>query len=209
MVFAIGFNLSTAVDSIQAATFKIKQQEIENDYKQFLLERDINYKISLRNNMTQLVITGELDIGITTAVKNILKQRPNVSTVALNSIGGHVYEGRGLSKLFTRQSLDTYVYHECSSACTTAFSGGVKRYIGTDGKLGFHQYKHDLSINKKAVNFHNAGAEQERDLEVFKSRGIKDHFLKKIFKESSNGMWFPSHKELIEAKVIDGVIETN
>ena len=126
MVLAIGFILSTSVDVIQLATFKKKQQELAEDYKQFKLDRNSNYKLTLRNNFTQLVITGELDIGITKAVSGILKQRPFISTVALNSIGGHIYEGRGLSKLFTRQSLDTYVYRECSSACTTAFSGGLK-----------------------------------------------------------------------------------
>ena len=209
MVLAIGFILSTSVDVIQLATFKKKQQELAEDYKQFKLDRNSNYKLTLRNNFTQLVITGELDIGITKAVSGILKQRPFISTIALNSIGGHIYEGRGLSKLFTRQSLDTYVYRECSSACTTAFSGGLKRYIGTSGKLGFHQYKHDLEVNKKAVGYHNASEEQERDLELLKSRGIEQSFLEKIFKESSDSMWFPSHQELLDAGVIDGIIKTN
>jgi len=182
MVLAIGFNLSASIDMIQSATFKKKQKEITEEYQELRQQNSPQYTLSLRNNNTQLVIKGEFDIG------------------------GHIYEGRGLSKLFTRQSLDTYVYYECSSACTTAFSGGVKRYLGTSAKLGFHQYKQDLNAHKKAVGFHDAEAEQSRDLELFKSRNIANNFLDKIFKESSNSMWFPSHQELLEARVINDTI---
>lgn len=155
------------------------------------------------------MISGEFDIGITKEVIRVLKHNPQISSIALNSIGGQIYEGRGLSKLFTRQSLDTYVYKECSSACATAFSGGLKRYIGSNGKIGFHQYKLDSTKHKKTVGFHDANAEQDRDLELFKSRGITGDFLEKIFNESSNSMWFPSHQELKDAKVIESVIKTN
>ena len=171
------------------------------------LTENKNYKLTLRNNSTQLVITGEIEIGITKAVSNILQKNPQISSIALNSIGGHIYEGRGLSRLFTRQSLDTYVYKQCTSACTTAFSGGKKRYIGMTGKLGFHQYKRDLQVHKRSVGFHDAGAEQERDLALFKARGIKEDFLNKIFNERSDSMWFPNNAELLNAKVIDEVID--
>ena len=208
MLLAIGFNLSASIDSIQAATFKNKQQENSDDYLEFKKQQIQNYTLTLRNNKTQLVISGEFDIGISKQVINVLKRNPQISSIALNSIGGHIYEGRGLSKLFTRQSLDTYVYKQCTSACTTAFSGGVKRYLGSSGKLGFHQYKQDLVAHKKSVGFHDATAEQNRDLELFKSRGIDHGFLDKIFNESSDSMWFPSHDELITAKVIDAITDT-
>lgn len=208
MVLAIAYVLSYSISLIQSATYNKKQIELAADYIEFKQQQDKNYKLSLRNNTTQLVISGEIEIGITKAVSSILKKNPQISSIALNSIGGHIYEGRGLSKLFTRQSLNTYVYKQCSSACTTAFSGGKKRYIGTMGKLGFHQYKLDLHVHKRSVGFHDASAEQKRDLELFKSRGIQKKFLDKIFNESSTSMWFPSHAELITSRVIDGVIET-
>lgn len=209
MVLAIGFNLNAGVDSIQKATYKKQQQEDAEEYLEFKRQQINNYQLTLRNNKTQLVISGEFDIGITKAVSNILRTNPQISSIALNSIGGHIYEGRGLSKLFTRQSLDTYVYKECSSACTTAFSGGVKRYIGTSAKLGFHQYKQDLNVHKKSVGYHDAAAEQERDLELFKSRKIKLSFLDKIFNEGADSMWFPSHDELLQANVIHGTLSTD
>ncbi len=207
MVLAIGFNLNASVDTIQKATFKKKQQEIADEYQEYKKQQIKNYQLSFRNKNTQLVIAGELDIGITKAVSDILRVNPQISSIALNSIGGHIYEGRGLSKLFTRQRLDTYVYKECSSACTTAFSGGENRYIGKQAKIGFHQYKQDLKAHKKSVGYHDAQAEQERDLELFKSRDIDASFLAKIFNEASNSMWFPRHDELIKAKVINGIVE--
>ena len=208
MVLAVGFNLSTSVDAIQSATFKKKQQQLADEYQNYKNQQISNYKLTLRNNSTQLVISGEIEIGITKAVSNILKNNPQISSIALNSIGGHIYEGRGLSKLFTRQSLDTYVYKKCTSSCTTAFSGGLKRYLGSTGQLGFHQYKQDLNVRKKSVGYHDATAEQERDLELFISRGFEQSFLKKIFNESSDSMWFPTHQELISAKVVDMIIDT-
>lgn len=209
MVLAIGFNLNSSVDAIQTATYKKQQQDDAEKYLEFKRQQINNYQLTLRNNKTQLVISGEFDIGITQSVIRILKSNPQISSVALNSIGGHIYEGRGLSKLFTRQGLDTYVYKECSSACTTAFSGGMNRYIGTSGKLGFHQYKQDLNVHKKSVGYHDASAEQEKDLALLKSRDIKQNFLDKIFKESSNSMWFPSHDELLKANIIHGIIATD
>ncbi|MEH6458096.1 MAG: hypothetical protein V7749_17335 [Cocleimonas sp.] len=208
MVLAIAYVFSYSISLIQSATYNKKQHELAAEYISFQ-QQDKNYKLTLRNNSTQLVISGEIEIGITKAVSNILKKNVQISSIALNSIGGHIYEGRGLSKLFTRQGLVTYVYKQCSSACTTAFSGGRKRYLGSSGKLGFHQYKLDLQKHKRSVGFHDASAEQERDLKLFKSRGIENSFLKKIFNENSDSMWFPSHNELITAKVIDGVIDTD
>jgi len=206
MVLTIGFNLSYSVDLLQSAKFKKKQKEDTEEYIAFKNQQVQNYALSLRNNKTQLVISGEFDIGITKAVTNVLRSNPQISSIALNSIGGHIYEGRGLSKLFTRQSLDTYVYKECSSACTTAFSGGIKRYLASTGKLGFHQYKQDLNVHKKSVGYHDVDAEQERDLALFKSRGINEEFLNKIFQENADNMWFPSHDILKKANVINAII---
>lgn len=207
MLLAIGFVLNSSIDIIQAATFKKKQKEDAEEYQKYKQQQIKNYKLGYRNNTTQLVISGEIEIGITRAVSDILRKNPQISSIALNSIGGHIYEGRGLSKLLTRQGLDTYVYKECSSACTTAFSGGKNRYITKAAKLGFHQYKQDLKVHKKSVGFHDAEEEQERDIELFQSRGIKSEFLDKIFKETSDNMWFPSHDELIAANVITEIIE--
>lgn len=206
LLLATAYSLSYSIDLIQAATHNKKQQQLAAEYQTFK-QQDKRYTLTLRNAATQLVINGEIEIGITKAVSNILKINPQISSVALNSIGGHIYEGRGLSTLFTRQSLDTYVYKQCSSACTSAFSGGIKRYLGMSAKLGFHQYKQDLSKHKNSVGFHDAVAEQVRDLKLFKSRGIESQFLEKIFNEDANSMWFPTHNELIAARVIDGVIK--
>lgn len=206
LLLSVAYILSYSIGLIQSATHEKQLQKLASEYQDFK-QQDKNYKLTLRNNSTQLVITGEFEIGITDAVKQILKTNPQISSIALNSIGGHIYEGRGLSKLFTRQSLSTYVYKECSSACTTAFGGGVKRYLGSSAKLGFHQYKQDFSVHKKSVGYHDATAEQERDLELFQSRGISENFLTKIYNEKADSMWFPDHKTLIEANVIDDVVE--
>ena len=68
MVLAIGFNLSFSVDAIQKATYQKKQKEIAKEYQEYKNNQIKNYQLRFRNSTTQLVISGEFDIGITTAV---------------------------------------------------------------------------------------------------------------------------------------------
>jgi len=74
-------------------------------------------------------------------VEVLIKENPQLSFVILESPGGQIYEGRGLSRLFTKHQLDTYSYKECSSACATAYIGGKQRYPGSNDEIGFHQYE--------------------------------------------------------------------
>ncbi|MFT5397741.1 MAG: hypothetical protein ACI8XW_000528, partial [Gammaproteobacteria bacterium] len=122
--------------------------------------------------------------------------------------GGQIYEGRGLSKLFTENEFDTYVYGECSSACTTAFVGGKRRYIGPRGKLGFHQYRVETTEYSQFVPFYDIRVEQQRDLALFKARGIDQDFLGEMFYQPANKIWFPDHSTLHQARIIHDVVNS-
>ena len=117
-----------------------------------------------------MTIQGDFEVGITAAVREQLRITPNIRSVVLNSRGGQVYEGRGLAKLFRSFALDTHVYGECSSACATAFIGGRTRYLGEQGKLGFHQFWVEAKGNQSLFAFYDIGAEQARDAEVFRAQ---------------------------------------
>ncbi len=132
-----------------------------------------------------------------------------MTSVILKSPGGHVYEGRGLAKLFIKNQLDTFVYEECSSACATAFIGGRYRLLGPKGKLGFHQYKLDTSGYGKYMFFYNPEAEQKHDLELFRLRGVQKEFREKMYIRTADQIWFPEHKELLEMYVIDGILPSS
>jgi len=166
----------------------------------------VAYQLKPSKDQQRLSIRGDLDVGITTAVRTMIEANPQIRSVVLQSRGGQIYEGRGLAKLFTEHGIDTYVYEECSSACTTAFIGGKRRYIGPQGKLGFHQYRVKTTVTSQYVNFYNLHAEQQRDLELFKARGIEQAFLNKVFDQPANRIWFPDHSTLYRAQVVHEII---
>ena len=197
LVFTFVYSLGV----IQSAVFYTRQLEF---YAQ--PNAKVSYQLKVSEDQQRLEISGGLDIGITNAVRASLVAHPDIKSVSLQSGGGHIYEGRGLAKLFTEQALDTYVFAECSSACATAFIGGKQRYLGATGKLGFHQYKLDISQHRKMVPFYDTPAEQQRDLELFKTRGIKPAFLNKMFDQPASKIWFPDHQELLDANIVNKLI---
>jgi len=198
MVLSVLFTLVYALGSIQVILYfnKAKTNSAESDTKQ------PEYNLKLEEQGQQLYISGIFDFGITDAVRNVIQANPKLSTIILESKGGQVYEGRGLSKLITKHGLDTYSYKECSSACATAFIGGKNRYLGESGKIGFHRYKMENSAFWYLLPLYDIKSEHEKDLELFKSQGVKQVFLKKVFEQTTDKMWFPSHAELLEASVI-------
>lgn len=203
MVVSVLFTLFYCVEIIQDAYINKRNVELSSAVNCV----PSSYTLSVSKEKQQLHIQGDFDIGITKAVINLFEQHQSITSVLLESHGGQIYEGRGLSKFFTRNSLDTYVEKYCSSACASAFVGGNKRFLAKHGKLGFHQYKLDYSAQKKLVPFHKPEDEQKRDLELFKSRGVSASFLNKIFAKNPDQMWFPSHAELLQASVIHRLIE--
>jgi len=200
-VLAVLFTLVYCIEVIQGTLFYIKQVE------SYSRSGDkIAYQLSVSEDQRQLVIVGDLDIGITTAVRSTIEEHRQIKSVVLKSRGGQIYEGRGLAKLFAEHEIDTYVFEECSSACATAFIGGKQRYISTQGKLGFHQYWVETTKYSHFVPFYNLAVEQQRDLALFKARGIDQTFLNRMFDYPANRIWFPDHSTLYDARIVHGVI---
>jgi hypothetical protein len=199
-LFTVLFTLIYCLEVIQGTLFYLKQVEIYSRPGD-----KVGYQLNLIEDR-QLSIRGDLDVGITTAVRSMLEEHKQITSVRLESRGGQIYEGRGLSKIFTENEFDTYVYGECSSACTTAFIGGKRRYIGPQGKLGFHQYWVETTEYSQFVPFYDIRVEQERDLALFKARGIDEDFLEKMFYQPSNKIWFPDHTTLHQALIIHDVV---
>jgi hypothetical protein len=197
------FTLIYSLEVIQGTFFYIHQLE------SYSRSGDkVEYQLNLSKNQQQLVIRGDLDIGITTAVRSMIAAHPQIKSVVLQSRGGHIYEGRGLARLFTERGVDTYVYEECSSACTTAFIGGKRRYISTRGKLGFHQYWVETTEYSQFVPFYNIRVEQQRDLALFQARGVDQAFLNKMFHQPAHRIWFPDHLTLQQAHIVHEVIHS-
>ena len=166
-----------------------------------------DYTLNVVNQGGFLRVQGPLDIGITRAVENMLDGHPQIRAIILDSDGGQIYEGRGLAILFDERGLDTYSFSGCSSACSTAFVGGINRFLGTKAKLGFHQYRLDSDTILQFYKFYDLDIEQRKDLDLYQAKNINNEFLKKIFETPHDRMWFPNVQTLIDAGVIHGVVD--
>lgn len=166
--------------------------------------RAAQYSLSLNADETRVLLTGTFTHGMTQKLTALLDQHPNVTGIILSSEGGHIYEGRGVAYLIRNRNLDTYVIDFCKSACTTAFIGGAKRYLGPKAQLGFHQYKLELD---KPTPLYDLKGEQEKEVRFYREQGISEEFLRQVFLTPASGIWFPGKEELLEAGVVDEVME--
>jgi hypothetical protein len=164
------------------------------------------YNIQWHEDKKQIVLNGTLDFGVTDAVRDFLLTHPNAKGIVIESEGGRVYEGRGLATLISQHKLNTYSFRYCLSACAAAFIGGAKRYLGKDGKLGFHQYAFDSENLQNFRSFYNVEDEQEKDREVYRSKNITEHFIQKMFKSPNNRIWYPKRETLLQAGVITATV---
>ena len=175
------------------------------DYRAQIDKTD--YSLTLTHEKQLIHLKGPLGFGITDAVAQMLIENPHIHGIILDSEGGQIYEGRGLARLIETNDLDTYSFEGCSSACTTAFIGGINRYLGTNARLGFHRYKFDSYKIRQFALFYDLENEQERDLALYRSKQIKGEFLQKVFEMPPNKMWFPSADVLLDAGVVTGTVE--
>lgn len=155
------------------------------------------YTLDLIKQDTLIHLSGPFEIGITNDVSDLLNRYPQVTGIILDSVGGQIYEGRGLARLIRENKLQTISLEQCLSSCTTAFVAGTTRSLGTNARLGFHQYKTYSLI--PSINVDN---EQAKDMAIFVNQGVAPEFIDKIFMHPPEGMWWPEIDELVAAGVI-------
>lgn len=162
------------------------------------------YRLTLTDDGRLIHLKGDFEFGITGKMEALLRQHRDVEGIVLSSDGGQVYEGRGVANLIVGYGLDTYVFETCKSACATAFIGGATRTLGTNGKLGFHQYRLDAGFANPLVD---AGAEQEKDRRFYADRNIDAGFLRRVFDRPHDEIWFPDREELLAAGVVHRIAD--
>jgi hypothetical protein len=155
------------------------------------------YSLDLIKQDTLIHLRGPFEIGITNSVSDLIARNPQVKGIILDSVGGQIYEGRGLARLIRENKLQTFSLDECLSSCTTAFVAGITRSLGTNARLGFHQYKTYSLI--PSINVDN---EQAKDRAIFVRQGVAAEFIDKIFMHPPESMWWPEIDELLAAGVV-------
>lgn len=155
------------------------------------------YFVTVSADKKVLLVQGTLGDGITDQALTLLDQHPRIKTVALNSPGGLVSEGRALGQLIKARQLNTYSNKGCLSACTLAYAGGKERLLHPDAKLGFHQYRNDYkSFGSSLKQMHS------QDKRWFVDNGVSYRFTKNMFREEHDEMWQPSRAEIMQSGLV-------
>jgi hypothetical protein len=142
-----------------------------------------------------------MPFGTADAVRNLLDAAPTVKVVHLNSIGGRIGEGLQIYELLRERKLATYTATNCVSACTIAFLGGSQRYLSPKARLGFH------SVSFGGVDqsrFPNINTDLRR---MLAAHGAPPWFIDKALSTSASSMWYPAHKDLVDAKIATRIVD--
>ena len=97
------------------------------------------HHLRILNGGKEIEVSGGIDYGTATDLKVLLDATPAVETIDLNNVGGRVAEAEKLRDIVLARHLSTYTSTMCASACTVVFMAGQQRYLGANGKLGFHR----------------------------------------------------------------------
>ena len=160
------------------------------------------HQIRLLRDGIELELAGGMPFGTTDALIKFLDAAPAVQIIHLNSQGGRIYEGYQLYKTIKERNLSTYTSTDCASACSLAFLAGRERYLGEDGRLGFHS----TSIGVLGGEVNEAVNDELR--QTLQLHGVPNSFIDRALSTSPRDMWYPSNDELLEAKIIDSVVDS-
>lgn len=206
MAPAWGAQLATALAFLWVLTYGLDAWQVSADLPDTLavqreteLARAVRYSLTPSDDGRSLVLAGSFELGVTERLETALAAHPGMTQVVLDSVGGNIYAARGVARLIRDRGLDTLVRGDCSSACTIAFIGGVRRGLGPGGRLGFHQYRSDAGYDLLKVD---PGGEQARDRARFEAEGVAPWFLDRMFGAPASAMWYPTPAELVAAGVL-------
>lgn len=160
------------------------------------------HQIRLLRDGTELELAGGMPFGTTDAVKKVLDAAPAVQIIHLNSQGGRMNEAYQLYKTIKERNLSTYTSADCVSACSLAFLAGRERYLGERGRLGFH------STSIGGLSGEVAKEINDEVRQTLQTHGVPNSFIDHALSTSPKDMWYPSKDELLEAKVIDSVVDS-
>ena len=208
MVWAAHAGLVVALIFIGASLFSVYQKtgidpDAEILSEKWARERAAKYALTLSEDGGLVHLTGSFELGITESLRNFLAANPGVTGIVLQSAGGNIFEARGVAKVVMERDLDSYVYADCSSACTTAFIAGARRRLGPRGRLGFHGYALDASYQVPGLDIEK---EQNKDRALYRARGISDAFLERVFEAGQSDLWVPAAPYLLEAGVVHEIL---
>ncbi len=156
-----------------------------------------DYKLAVTDGGTGAEITGGFKYGLADAFRRLLDAAPGVRVVALQSPGGRIGEARAVYRLIVDRRLNTVTNNYCLSACSYAFLGGSRRWLGVGARLGFHSGAF-VGMSQAAV------ARQERGFfaAITARDGVPPGFFAHVNSVAPTAMWYPTRRELLANHVL-------
>lgn len=155
-----------------------------------------SYEIRVLAGGSEVEIGGGIKYGMSSDLIAALDANPGAKVIHLNSGGGRVGEAEILADIVRDRGLDTFVRFSCSSACTTIFLAGERRFADPDAQLGFHGSRFP---GMKAGDEHDAGGRWSLQLHL---AGIRADFIARAVSVPFSEIWFPSMVEMTAAGVV-------
>lgn len=148
----------------------------------------------------QLELAGGIGSGSLSDFEQALRDHPQVRTVHLDSGGGSMLEGLAIARVIENRGLDTYTNADCMSACTLLFSAGKQRWLGPQGRLGYH-----------AASLYGSGERLEPLIDpyraFFKDHGISTAFIDQVMATPPAQLWFPDRKRLEREGIVTALAD--
>jgi hypothetical protein len=169
----------------------------------FMPDEYSDYTFSVTDDGSLIHLQGGLGFGVSEDFADFLAEYDGITGVILDSRGGRIYEGRQLADIIFKNGLDTYSIAGCYSACGTAYVAGNRRFLSNGANLAFHQYR----APGDAIGLYlNIGTEQQKDLEIYRRKGISEDFLERIFLADQDDLWYPTVDELVASGVVHDLV---
>jgi hypothetical protein len=157
-------------------------------------------RIDLSRDGRTVAVTGNLTAGTADRLAAVAITAPNLAVIALDSPGGRMFEGQLIARLIHDRGLDTLVENHCASACTIVLIAGRRRTAGPDAAIGFHQPTFPgVEERERALMI----ADMRR---LYSEGGVSGAFLDRVLRVPPDDMWYPTHEQLIAARVITTAI---
>jgi len=155
-------------------------------------------RIEISKNKREITIRGTLTAGTADRFEEVARGAPALSSIRLESNGGRIFEAQRLAEYVRSHRLSTRVGRDCQSACTLVLLAGETRYADPDARIGFHQ------PDFPGFTEDQRQAAIEANAQEYIAGGMDPQFVERAMRTPPNDMWFPSHDELVQARVING-----
>jgi hypothetical protein len=172
-------------------------QEYKKAQLLLALEEAVHTDFAVFERDGVLSVSGLFGQDMVDKVKDELDRNPNIRAVHLTSVGGFIDAGQKVAGLIKERGLATYVSDYCKSSCTFAFLAGRERWLGPNGRLGFHS----------AIGTFGDDEAVRAMSDIYARLGMPAATIARVMRVSPKDMWEPSISELKADGLIDDVVE--